>query len=115
MNDLNKEQMETIKELTKDFTKENLDKFEKALIEEDKKKQGTILYDKLLKDKENGIKLDFDKISKEDLEQLWRYEYMSDTIIANLFDITKSKVTYKRRKFGITCGFNYMVKILSSL
>lgn len=57
------------------------------------------LYEKLLKQKNEGKKLDWNSISKEELENLFAEH--SDSIIAELYDITKSQVTNKRRKWDI--------------
>ena len=57
------------------------------------------LYEKLLKQKNEGKKLDWNSITKEELENL--FEKHSDSIIAELYDITKSQVTNKRRKWDI--------------
>lgn len=57
------------------------------------------LYEKLLKQKNEGKKLDWNSITKEELENL--FEEYSDSIIAELYDITKSQVTNKRRKWNI--------------
>lgn len=57
------------------------------------------LYEKLLKQKNEGKKLDWNSITKEELENL--FEEHSDSMIAELYDITKSQVTNKRRKWDI--------------
>ena len=57
------------------------------------------LYEELLKQKNEGKKLDWDSITKEELENL--FEEHSDSIIAELYGITKSQVTNKRRKWNI--------------
>ena len=53
------------------------------------------LYDELLKQKNEGKKLDWNSITKEELENL--FEKHSDGIIAELYDINKSQVTNKRK------------------
>ena len=65
------------------------------------------LYEELLKQKNEGKKLDWDSITKEELENL--FEEHSDSIIAELYDITKSQVTSKRRKWDIKL-YNYAIK-----
>ncbi len=57
------------------------------------------LYEELLKQKNEGKKLDWNSITKEELENL--FEKHSDSIIAELYDITKAQVTNKRRKWDI--------------
>jgi len=59
------------------------------------------LFEKL-KQKNLRGNLNFDEITAEDLRQLYIDEEMTDGMIADLFDVKKSKVTYKRRKLGIT-------------
>lgn len=61
----------------------------------------TPLYDKLLKEKGNGVKLDFNSLDKDTLYELWSQEYVSDRLIAELYGVKKSQVTYKRRKFNV--------------
>lgn len=51
--------------------------------------------------KEKNELFSFDKINAENLEQLFLNEGMSDRRIAELFDVTKSQVGYRRRKEGI--------------
>lgn len=65
------------------------------------------LYEELELKKIHGEKLDFDTISKEDLKILFFDEGKSDNIIADLFDVTYSKVRYKRKKYDI--NFKYLV------
>lgn len=69
------------------------------------------LYEKLLKQKENGETPDFNQITAEQLKRLFYDEDKMDCEIANLFNITKSKVGYKRRKYGI----NFQNKVLMDL
>lgn len=49
-----------------------------------------------------GMKLSWKDITQEELQRLYYDENLSDNEIANLFEVTKSKVTYKRKKFGIS-------------
>ena len=53
------------------------------------------LYEELRKRKESGEKLDWNKISKDELKELFD-ENIPDSMIAELYEISKSKVTYKR-------------------
>lgn len=108
-----KEQIKELKDITKNFTEKDVQNIEQILKkEENKRDKGTPIYDSLLKRKNMGEQLNFNDISRDELEQLWRYESMSDNIIANLFKVGKSKVTYKRNKLGITMGHSYYVGIL---
>ena len=56
------------------------------------------LYKKLQLRQENGEKLDFQNITNEELEQLWRYESVPDYEIANLYGVTKETVFEKMYK-----------------
>ena len=56
------------------------------------------LYEELLKQKNEGKKLDWNSITKEELEAL--FETHADSTIAELYNITKSQVTNKRKKFS---------------
>lgn len=47
------------------------------------------------------MELVWDKITEEELKQLYYNEEMSDQQIADKFGVTKSKVSYRRKKFGI--------------
>ena len=58
-------------------------------------------YKELRKQKENGNKLNWDKITKEQLEELFFDEYVSNNTIADLYDVNLSKVTSKRHKWNI--------------
>ena len=46
-------------------------------------------YKELLKQKEDGIILDWDQITKEQLEQLFIVDNIPDIMIANLYNIKK--------------------------
>lgn len=65
------------------------------------------LYKNLLEKKNNGEKLDWDLITKEELEEL--FEENSDNMIAELYEITKSQVRAKRDKWDIK-QYNYLLK-----
>ena len=59
-------------------------------------------YEELLKKKEKGEKLDWNNISKDQLMKLFFEENISDRLIADLYGVTKGKVTYKRNKVEVT-------------
>src|SRR5574344_604884 len=59
------------------------------------------LYEQLLERKNHGEKLDIKTISREQLRQLFYDEQCSNGMLAELFDVTPSVVSYRRRKFGI--------------
>lgn len=44
----------------------------------------------------------WDDITESELKKLYYDEELTDRQIANKFGVTEGKVTYKRRKFGIT-------------
>ena len=58
-------------------------------------------YKELEEKKSNGEKLNWDEISKEQLRNLSKIEHIPASFIGYLYDVTKSKVAYKRKKFGI--------------
>ena len=58
-------------------------------------------YDELLKQKQDGVILVWDKITKDQLEQLFIIDNISDNMIANLYNINKEKVQYKRHKWDL--------------
>jgi len=59
-------------------------------------------YDELLEMKNTGVKLNFDEITKEQLEYLFLDEGIINSDIARLYDVDAEKVRRKRRKFDIT-------------
>lgn len=59
-------------------------------------------YQQLLEAKEHGELPAFDQITREQLAELWTGEHLSDSMIASLFGVPKSRVTQKRRSFGPT-------------
>ena len=65
------------------------------------------LYEELNKRKNGGEKLDWSSITKEELENL--FEEHSDSMIAELYNITKSQVINKRREWDIK-QYNYLLK-----
>ena len=58
-------------------------------------------YDELIKMKEKGQKLDFDNITKEQLEKLFYENNYPDSMIADLYDVEPNKVKNKRYKWDI--------------
>lgn len=52
--------------------------------------------------KNNCIKLNFDDISKEQLEHLFINEKIVNSLIAELYDVSSEKVRSKRRKWDIS-------------
>lgn len=60
------------------------------------------LYDQFLKRKQEGELLHLEELSSNDLEILFIEESKSDAMIALLFGVNSSKITYLRRKYGIT-------------
>lgn len=48
------------------------------------------------------MELSWNDITKEELKHLYCVEELSDNQIAKLYGVTKSKVSYKRKKFGIS-------------
>ena len=69
-------------------------------------------YEDLLNKKEHGEKLEWDNISKEQLMELFFAENISDRIIADLYDVTKEKVKYKRNKLEVTFNSKDYYKII---
>lgn len=61
-----------------------------------------ILYEKLKQEKKNGKRLDFNELSIKQLRRLFIDEKVSDRLIGELFEVSKSKVSYRRTKHGIT-------------
>ena len=60
------------------------------------------LYEKLCERKAHGQILEYENLTAEDLKQLYIDEEITDEILAKLFDVKQSKITYRRRKLGIT-------------
>lgn len=58
-------------------------------------------YDELNKQKESGIKLSWMDISEEQLRKLYVGEKIPIILIARLYDIKKTQISYKLKKFGI--------------
>ncbi len=59
------------------------------------------VYDKLAQQKRHEEKLDIKQLTYEVLHQLWWEEDCSDGTIAELFDVTKKKITNLRFKWGM--------------
>ncbi|MGO1818221.1 MAG: hypothetical protein ACTH0S_00895, partial [Senegalia sp. (in: firmicutes)] len=60
------------------------------------------LYEKLCEQKASGEIINHQNLSDEELKQLFIEEEKTDETIAKLFDVKKSKITYRRRKLGMT-------------
>lgn len=65
------------------------------------------LYEKLVERKNNGEKLAWSDITREELEEL--FEKHTDSMIADLYDVSKSQVKNKREKWDIKL-INYTLK-----
>ena len=65
------------------------------------------LYQKLIERKNNGEKLEWSTITKEELEEL--FEKNTDRMIANLYGVSQSQVKNKRKKWNIKM-INYTIK-----
>lgn len=65
------------------------------------------LYQKLVERKNKGEELEWNNITKEELEEL--FEKNTDNMIANLYGVSKSQVKYKREKWDIKL-INYTLK-----
>ncbi len=58
-------------------------------------------YDELNNQKESGIKLSWADISEEQLRKLYVSEKIPIILIARLYDIKKTQISYKLKRFGI--------------
>lgn len=68
-------------------------------------------YEELKMMKESGVSLDWNAISKAQLEKLFVEEHLSNSIIADLYGVSNSQVRYKRKKWNITMfSSNYIYK-----
>ena len=65
------------------------------------------LYQELVERKNKGEKLEWNNITKEELEEL--FEEHTDNMIADLYDVSKSQVKSKREKWDIK-QINYTLK-----
>lgn len=59
-------------------------------------------YEELKSLKEKGEKLVWENIERDQLASLFFAENISDSLIADLYEVKKGKVTYKRNKLNIT-------------
>ncbi|SHI42212.1 hypothetical protein [Desulfofundulus thermosubterraneus] len=59
------------------------------------------LYEEFKQRKQKGEKLDFESLSPEQLKQLWWDERVSDRLIAELFDVPRSRVRTRRQRLGM--------------
>ena len=60
------------------------------------------VYEDLLQRKKDGETISIDELTPELLKHLFIKEHIPDNMIAVLFDVKSSKITYLRRKHGIT-------------
>jgi hypothetical protein len=67
-------------------------------------------YDELNKQKESGIELSWTDISEEQLRKLYAGEKIPTVLISRLYNVKKSQIDYKRKKFGI----NFMETITNN-
>ena len=58
------------------------------------------LYEKLLKEKSEGKRIDIRDLTPDTLRKLWLEEHGIDSMIASLYSVEKSRITYLRRKWG---------------
>ena len=65
------------------------------------------LYQKLVERKNKGEKLEWNNITKEELEEL--FEKNTDNVIADLYGVSQSQVKNKRQKWNIKL-INYTIK-----
>ena len=74
-----------------------------------------MLYEDMMKRKENGEKFNWEDIDYETLYQLALVENKADFLIADLFDTSKEKVRYKRYKWDMKInGANLFMAQLSN-
>ncbi|MBE9916444.1 hypothetical protein G8C92_20715 [Paenibacillus donghaensis] len=60
------------------------------------------LYEELKTKKEAGMSLNIEELTPEMLRKLFIEEEKSDYLISQLFDVKESKISYRRKKHGIT-------------
>ncbi|TGV31417.1 hypothetical protein EN829_032955 [Mesorhizobium sp. M00.F.Ca.ET.186.01.1.1] len=60
------------------------------------------LYEELIQKKKRGEAISLDTITPDELKQLFIKEEKTDKMLAELFEVSHSKITYKRRKYKIT-------------
>jgi len=63
-------------------------------------------YEELKKQKEEGTKLDWNNISRDQLANLFFVENISNNAISDLYDVSSNKVKYKRGKLDIKLSSN---------
>ncbi|WP_294854002.1 hypothetical protein [uncultured Oscillibacter sp.] len=59
------------------------------------------LYDELCNKKEAGEELNFNKLTRDKLYELWYVECIPDSAIAELYGVLQKEVKKKRFEFGI--------------
>lgn len=68
-------------------------------------------YEELVKMKNEGMQMDWNSITKIQLEKLFVEERISDSLIADLYKVSKNQVRYKRKKWNIApFSSNYIFK-----
>lgn len=72
------------------------------------------LYNKLTRKKEKGIKLNLDDLTPKQLKILFINESKTDRMIAELFDVKRSQISYLRKKHGITLRNSIIDEFLHS-
>jgi len=60
------------------------------------------LYEELEAKKAAGEELSLDDLTKEHLYTMFIHEQKSDYLISQLFNVKESKITYRRKKYGIS-------------
>ena len=70
------------------------------------------LYESFVKRKQEGEILNIEELSPNDLEKLFIGESKSDAMIASLFEVKSSRITYLRRKYGITIRNSFIKDFL---
>lgn len=60
------------------------------------------LYEELCQRKANGEILNYENLSADDFHRMYIEEEKTDDNLAELFDVKQSKITYRRKKLGIT-------------
>ncbi|MFF2484609.1 hypothetical protein [Paenibacillus sp. NPDC058071] len=60
------------------------------------------IFDEFKAKKAAGEVLSLDDLTKEDLKTMFVNEQKSDYMISQLFEVKESKITYRRKKYGIT-------------
>lgn len=59
------------------------------------------LYNELCNKKEAGEELDFNKLTHDELYELWYVECVPDSVIAEIYGVSQKQVKKKRYEFGI--------------